>query len=303
MPLFNRNKLAKRVIGRAWDYTGEDATTGPIRAAIDYLFQPDDRVQQQVDKAKSDLKENSDNREAKSFLTHQDGLNEYLGLSQHNNSFVDAEYTPTRGTLVNGKYLKYMREPEEVNYVIDMYNMNGKVGGNFNRKGFTEAMNPYIRNFQISSGYDPKRGEYAAIYDTWDYNILASTSGDKNSKPGDNLGKIIGGKPFDIYDRIYLDDYYQIPEEKRGATYIPEIRVIAKRPDSDSLNIPMRLNQIAKSHNIQLKKDPFKEDISWLTQQMMQSMNGDEILEEAKKHGFKQGGKLNYLNYFNLFKK
>ena len=46
MPLFNRNKLAKRVIGRAWDYNGEDATTGPIRAAIDYLFQPDDRVQQ-----------------------------------------------------------------------------------------------------------------------------------------------------------------------------------------------------------------------------------------------------------------
>ena len=59
----------------------------------------------------------------------------------------------------------------------------------------------------------------------------------------------------------------------------------------------MRLNQIAKSHNIQLKKDPFKEDLSWLTPQMMQSMNENEILDEAKKHGFKQGGKFNYLNY------
>ena len=106
-------------------------------------------------------------------------------------------------------------------------------------------------------------------------------------------------KPFDIYDRIYLDDYYQVPEEKRGATYIPEIRVIAKGQDDSSLKLPMRLNQIAKSHNIQLKKDPFKEDLSWLTPQMMQSMNENEILDEAKKHGFKQGGKLNYLNYIN----
>ena len=32
-------------------------------------------------------------------------------------------------------------------------------------------------------------------------------------------------------------------------------------------------------------------------------MNENEILEEAKRHGFKQGGKLNYLNYFKLFKK
>lgn len=300
MSLFNRNKLAKRVIGRALDYNGQNATTGPIRAVIDYLFQPDDRVQQQVDKAKSDLKENSDNREAKSFLAHQDGLNEYLGLPQHNNSFVDAEYTPTKGTLVNGKYLKYMREPKEVDHIIDMYNIEGKRGGDFANKGFTEAINPYIRNFQISSGYDPKRGEYAAIYDTWDYNLLSSTSGNKNSKPGDNIGKIIGGKPFDIYDRIYLDDYYQVPEEKRGATYIPEIRVIAKGQDDSSLKLPMQLNQIAKSHNIQLKKDPFKEDLSWLTPQMMESMNGDEILDEAKKHGFKQGGKLNYLNYINI---
>ncbi len=32
----------------------------------------------------------------------------------------------------------------------------------------------------------------------------------------------------------------------------------------------------------------------------MQSMNENEILDEAKKHGFKQGGKLNYLNYINI---
>ena len=31
----------------------------------------------------------------------------------------------------------------------------------------------------------------------------------------------------------------------------------------------------------------------------MQSMNENEILDEAKKYGFKQGGKLNYLNYIN----
>ena len=29
-------------------------------------------------------------------------------------------------------------------------------------------------------------------------------------------------------------------------------------------------------------------------------MNKNEILDEAKKHGFKYGGKLNYLNYINI---
>ena len=65
----------------------------------------------------------------------------------------------------------------------------------------------------------------------WDYNTNVF------GVPGDNIGKYVKGKPFDIYDRYYLDDIYGIPTEYRGAQYLPEVTVTA--PKKKALGGPL----------------------------------------------------------------
>jgi len=76
-------------------------------------------------------------------------------------------------------------------------------------------MIPVLGRATIGYGVDPKKGPYISYYDKWD----VSLSG--NSNTNDNVvSKLVGGKPFDIYDRIYLTDKYGlqlediIPKEK-----------------------------------------------------------------------------------------
>ena len=84
----------------------------------------------------------------------------------------------------------------------------------------------------ISRGKDDK-GEYVSYYDLWD---MAPT---KNS--GGNNDESMGiGKPINIYDRVYLDDFYGVPNEYRGGYYIPEIIVKGNRKkhkDGGSIHI------------------------------------------------------------------
>ena len=84
----------------------------------------------------------------------------------------------------------------------------------------------------ISRGKDNK-GEYVSYYDLWD---MAPT---KNS--GGNNDESMGiGKPINIYDRVYLDDFYGVPNEYRGGYYIPEVIVKGSRKkhkDGGSIHI------------------------------------------------------------------
>lgn len=81
---------------------------------------------------------------------------------------------------------------------------------------------PYLSNATLSKGRDEK-GDYLSLYDVWDYNTnYAGTS-------GDNVSKWTGGKPFEIYQRYYLDDWFDIPEENRGNPWIAPSIITAKR--------------------------------------------------------------------------
>lgn len=44
------------------------------------------------------------------------------------------------------------------------------------------------------------------------------------------------GNPTHYYDRIYLDDFYNVPEQYRGTTYLPEITVIPSNKIGGKLN-------------------------------------------------------------------
>lgn len=301
--LFDKQKLAKRVIGRAWDINGNEATVGPISAWRQYLFNNDDAVKQQIDSAKEQLAAyergelNLDQDQItnlQSFLAHQDGLNTYLGLSQWNNSFRPAEYKPTKGTLENGRYLTYMRTPGEKEYMMDKLS-EGRLSGELARTGRVQAVNPYLRNFQLSYGVDPVNGPYAAAWKPWDYNISSPAMGENYSKIqlGDNLHQWVGGKPFDVYDRINFADYYGIPKEKLApkegdyyGEFLPEITVLGNQPRN------RRLQGLHQARNLTPKKQVSE---SLVSDDMWKNMSGDEIIDNLTQQGFlKNGGPINY---------
>ena len=86
---------------------------------------------------------------------------------------------------------------------------------------------PGLGTHTIGRGVDPKKGEYISYYDLWDIS--------PDSKGGED--KSLGiGKPIHIYDRIYLDDYFNIPKENRTLDkdtyyggYLPEVIVTPKK--------------------------------------------------------------------------
>ena len=77
---------------------------------------------------------------------------------------------------------------------------------------------PGLGEHTIGKGID-KRGEYISYYDKYDLDL-------SNNQNGDSTLGI--GKPFNVYDRIYLDDYYEVPNLTH-ATYLPEVTVLGSK--------------------------------------------------------------------------
>lgn len=102
---------------------------------------------------------------------------------------------------------------------------NGVLG--FNQNKVSNILNTYLGSHTIGRGLDSK-GEYVSYYDLWDLNPIDTEAGE------DATGGI--GKPVNIYDRIYLDDYFNIPKENRildkdtyYGGYLPEVIVTPKK--------------------------------------------------------------------------
>ena len=77
-----------------------------------------------------------------------------------------------------------------------------------------------LGQFTVGRGYD-KKGDYVSYYDSWDL-------GETNKNPYRDATFGIG-KPFNVYDRIYLDDYFGVPNEHKGGIYLPEVLVTGTR--------------------------------------------------------------------------
>lgn len=149
------------------------------------------------------------------YLDHVEGLRKYLGLPYNTNTIKESEYKPTRLQGTNEKTYKFASSEapgywDEV--VDDMVNYGRK------EKQYIDAT---LNKFTAYRDRDEK-GDFVSIYDEWDYNPSVRGGNKK-------LNKVIdiptGGKGFVVYDRIYLDDYYNIPKEGRGGVYIDPIVV------------------------------------------------------------------------------
>ena len=96
----------------------------------------------------------------------------------------------------------------------------------------------------VSRGFD-NNGEYISYYDEWDLSPFNNKDGHNSNKKDNSFGI---GKPVYLYNRLYLDDYYGVPEEYRGSTYLPEVEVL---PNDENYKNGGQINMKLKHKNKQ----------------------------------------------------
>ena len=128
------------------------------------------------------------------YLHDEDMWRFYLDIPQVNNSIIKSEYKPTKSTDPNSKYYTISDEAYDSESLTNwkesiegLAKRHEKEGGKFPLQ--THSGISGLSNITIDKGSD-KKGDYYSIYDKYDFNI-----------PGQKLI----GKPYEIYDRIYLD--------------------------------------------------------------------------------------------------
>lgn len=235
MPItFDRHKIYNRVPARNWgpvdQFTrSEDniVSSGVSGSVVNYFRNSNNYAQSLVDKANEIIDTRrypvrTEDDDALAYLAHEDAKDVYLGLPQRTGLVIKSDYQPSKSNNKKQQYYRFSHQtPEYWESVInDM---------KYSKKGFGEKKqyeDKTLRNFTASRGNDPKKGEYISIYDIWDYHWL-------DQKKDDVAQYIPGAKPFEIYDRIYLDDFYEVNSQPKEGDYyggyLPEIEVTTKR--------------------------------------------------------------------------
>lgn len=240
-----------------------------ISALSKYLFKRDNTVQDKIDNEINTLKmlENPSeiqNQRVKfknnpKHLIHTDegiktmklranqaiGLEDakdiYLGLPQRNNTFQQATEFPTNGNLNNGYKSIYLSTDQDIleQFMLPAYRnlitrntikekeskkTPGSIYSIGNSGRNANTFIPILGRATVGYGVDKYKGPYVSYYDNWDVTLSGDSSKDNF------VSKLIGGTPFDIYDRIYFKDVYNTPDiaPKQGdyyGTFLPEVIV------------------------------------------------------------------------------
>lgn len=155
--------------------------------------------------------------DAINYLNHLEGLKKYLHLPYDTGLLMESKYKPTRLQGTNEKTYKF-KSSTVPGYWDDV--VEDMVIGEHNKNQYYDQS---LNEFTAYRDRDEK-GDFVSIYDEWDYNPAVRGGNKKLNKVVDS---VTGGKPFVIYDRIYLDDHYDVPEEARGNPFITPAVVTA----------------------------------------------------------------------------
>jgi len=141
-----------------------------------------------------------------------------------NTRLQQSKYAPGIGRE-NVTYYKLPLDGYDKEWLINETNSLG-----INKNKVSDIFTHYnLADHTIGRGFD-NRGEYRSYYDRFDLNPFNGKY-EGTKIPGlDKLNDVsLGiGKPVNIYDRIYLDDYYGVKQPTHGV-YLPEITVRGKR--------------------------------------------------------------------------
>lgn len=148
----------------------------------------------------------------------------YLGVYDEkipvNDFVIESKYYPTTSQEKNTKYYTFtgLNNPETKLQEFALY------GGGV--RGHRDVNGNVLKNYShmtISKGRDGS-GDYYGLYDTWDFDSYKPIQ-KINQTFNTDIEKKLGFNPIELYDRVYLDDYYNIPEDKRGGNYLDELVV------------------------------------------------------------------------------
>lgn len=176
-------------------------------------------------------------------------------------------YIPTKNSEGHTYYKIQNLKPEEKEELI-----HDGLKLQRGQSALSEALGGYFSTHTVSRGVDNK-GEYVSYYDLWDVNPFAGqykgalgiapsipwyeaeiiskyplkigfnkrwlhfSEPELKKLQNPNLDLSFGiGNPTHYYDRIYLDDFYNVPKHYRGTTYIPEITVTSSKKTGGKLN-------------------------------------------------------------------
>ena len=134
----------------------------------------------------------------------EDAWRIYLGKPQTENTFSISNYKPTKSKKTNTNYYSLPEAFKEELY--DLYSSKQIKEGVNNEFSFENSFNEVssrarvLGNFTVNKGKD-ERGDYISYYDKYDLNPNLPIAGKTF-----NLDNFVG-KPFEIYDRIYIKDY------------------------------------------------------------------------------------------------
>lgn len=167
---------------------------------------------------------------------------------------IDSDYKPTKSnsniqykTLSDNALRRYRDDDGNIKYKTksDLFYKNGKPKDIYyvnsiddliedaqslklNENKVSGALSEFFGSHTIGRGLDKTKGEYISFYDKWDLT--------PRKEYGEDESKGMG-KPIEFYDRVYLDDYYDIPKDKRlpiedayYGGYLPEVSISAQRP-------------------------------------------------------------------------
>ena len=148
-------------------------------------------------------------------------------LYPHISDYVqESKYTPSEGKDKDAKYYS-LAFPEISNWEIDQFLTSP------DKRRQTQGYNDTMGTFTLTKGRDDK-GDYISYYDKWDVSPFRGYG----AKHDESLGI---GKPVELYDRLYLDDYYnnlQSPadywsKDDYYGGYLPEVIVTASGEPAD----------------------------------------------------------------------
>ena len=216
-------------------------TDDAITRAFELIIGGPEFAKHQFDKRESNKKKFPFSSKNEYYEGAQDPLTdaiwaEYLGIPNEKRKYKEnpiilekSKYKPTIGAERDYYYKLPLDEgtiQEIVNtgsYLKPKENKNTKILFNYNMGTST-----------IGRGRDSK-GDYVSYSDTWDINPMHGDYVSNKLSENKLLKKLFYNKgndifrgitnPLPFYDRIYLDEYYDVPEDKRGGYYLPEVTV------------------------------------------------------------------------------
>lgn len=130
-----------------------------------------------------------------------------------------------RGAIINNamKTSAVLDDGIDADGYSDFYNLPGLLP---NQVKSSIVLNDLLGWHRVGRGIDPKKGDYVSYWDRWDLTPIGRTGEDQS------MGI---GTPVNIYDRIYLDDYYGVDSSAYPGTYyggyLPEIEILPKHKD------------------------------------------------------------------------